>query len=93
MPAPHVDPTFLAQVKGWRLVTADIAYHMPDRPVLLQNFIWQEYDDVTRLIVLKRFLRFWEEKLDGPVHSVLIVCSGVIAPTRMQFRKGELTLN
>ena len=31
-------------LKGYRLTTAEILYHMPDHPKLLQSFIWQELD-------------------------------------------------
>ena len=29
---------------GYRLVTAEILYRMPDHPKLLQSYIWQDYD-------------------------------------------------
>ena len=31
-------------LKGYRLITAEILYHMPDHPRLLQAFVWQELD-------------------------------------------------
>ena len=31
-------------LKGYRLTTAEILYHMPDHPKLLQSFVWQELD-------------------------------------------------
>lgn len=97
MPArPLVDPGFEKQMKGCRLVTADIAYHMPDRPKLLQQFIWQEYDYVDwtpRFPILNRFLHFWEAKLDGKVHSVRVACTGIIAPTDMKYLNGSYIIN
>ena len=35
---------FRRQLQGYGLTTADILYHMPDHPGLLQRFIWQRYD-------------------------------------------------
>ena len=31
-------------LKGYRLTTAEILYHMTDHPKLLQTFVWQELD-------------------------------------------------
>ena len=28
----------------WRLTTAEILYHLPDHPGVLQTFIWQKLD-------------------------------------------------
>src|SRR4051812_18618665 len=38
-----VSKDFLKQLEGYGLTTADIHYHMPDHPKLLQQFVWQEY--------------------------------------------------
>ena len=35
---------FRAQLQGYGLTTADILYHLPDHPGLLQRFVWQRYD-------------------------------------------------
>ena len=32
------------QLYGRRLTTAEILYHLPDHPSLLQSYIWQAYD-------------------------------------------------
>jgi hypothetical protein len=32
------------QLRGWRLTTAEILYHMPDHPSVLQSFVWQQLD-------------------------------------------------
>ena len=32
------------QLRGYRLTTAEIIYHLPDHPALLQSFIWQDLD-------------------------------------------------
>lgn len=36
--------TFYQMLQGQRLTTAEIVYHLPDFPELLQSYIWQEYD-------------------------------------------------
>ena len=61
-----------AQLAGYRLTTAEILYHMPDHPGLLQSYLWQELDLAPRFPVLRRFLEFWERSLDGRLHSVRV---------------------
>lgn len=96
MPVPLVDPAFAKQIKGCRLVTADILYRIPDHPCVLQSFLWQEFDYVNvtpRFPILNRFLRFWEDTLDGKLHSVRVACTGIIAPTDLKYCKGYYDLN
>ena len=44
---------------GYRLATAEITYHMPDFPALLQTFVWQHYDLAPHFPRLRKFLDFW----------------------------------
>ncbi len=64
--------SLILQLRDYRLTTAEIYYHMPDHPGLLQTYLWQEYDLAPHFPELKRFLNFWTRKLDGPLHSVLV---------------------
>lgn len=59
-------------LRAYRLTTANIIYRRPDHLWLLQEFIWQEMDRVPGLPGLHRFLTFWNENLDGPIHTVLV---------------------
>ena len=77
---------------GYRLTTAEILYHRPDHPSLLQTFVWQEYDLAPRFPVLNRFLKFWEGNLDGKLHSVRVAATGIIAPADLKYARGEFTL-
>lgn len=79
-------------LRGYRLTTAEILYHRPDHPALLQTFLWQEYDLVPRFPELNRFLKFWESNLDGRLHSVRVAATGIIAPTDLKYARGEFTL-
>lgn len=74
-----VDPSFARQLRGYRLATAEILYHMPDHQGLLQSFIWQDYDIAPKYPVLNKFLEFWTRELDGPLHSVRVAGQEVIA--------------
>jgi len=70
------------QLRGYRLTTAEILYHMPDHPAVLQSYIWQELDIAPRYPVLQRFLDFWSREIEGRLHSVRITPVGLIQPVR-----------
>jgi uncharacterized protein Usg len=72
------------QLEDYRLTTAEILYHMPDHPGLLQAYIWQELDLAPRYPVLGQFLAFWQRELEGRLHSVRVASAGLIQPA--QFR-------
>jgi uncharacterized protein Usg len=69
-----------AQLDGYRLTTAQILYHLPDHPSLLQTYVWQEYDVAPRFPRLEKFLDFWHRTLDGKLHSVQVVSAKLISP-------------
>jgi len=66
------------QLKDYRLTTAEILYHLPDHPGILQTFVWQDLDIAPRYPVLHKFLDFWRRELDGPVHSVRVASAGLV---------------
>ncbi len=68
------------RLQGYRLTTAEILYHLPDHPSVLQSFIWQELDIAPRYPALNRFLEFWTRKIEGKLHSVRLASAGVISP-------------
>ena len=84
---------FEHQLAGYRLTTAEILYHMPDHPGLLQSYVWQELDLAPKFPELRRFLDFWTRELDGPLHSVKVTAAGLIAPARLRVFDAELTLH
>jgi uncharacterized protein Usg len=81
------------KLKGYRLTTAEILYHMPDHPRVLQSFIWQDLDIVPGFPVLNKFLRFWESSIDGRLHSVRVAARGIISDAELRMAGGEFTLN
>ena len=87
-----ISPHFLRQLAGYGLTTAEILYHLPDHPGLLQTFLWQEYDVAPRFPCLIRFLNFWQKELDGPLHSVRVGHSRLIKPAEIAIR-AEFRLN
>jgi uncharacterized protein Usg len=81
------------QLRDYRLTVAEILYHMPDHPGLLQSFVWQEMDIAPRYPMLRKFLTFWERELDGKVHSVKVASTPIITPGAYRFVGTELHLH
>lgn len=77
---------------NYRLTTAEILYHLPDYPELLQSFIWQEYDIAPRYPVLNKFLHYWSHNIEGKLHSVYVARQRIITPGEMAFVGHEFTL-
>ena len=81
------------QLKDYRLTTAEILYHLPDHPNLLQTYLWQDYDLSPEFPVLRRFLDFWRRSLDGRLHSVKVASQKLIRPPELRHAQLQLTLH
>ena len=86
-------PDFVRQLEGFSLTTAEILYRLPDHPVLLQSYVWQDYDMAPVFPALRKFLAFWLEKLDGPVHSVRVAHTSLIKPAELRNVSAEMLLH
>ena len=73
---------FRRQLEGYGLTTANILYRRPDHPWLLQTYVWQDYDLCPMFPHLNKFLNFWLEKLEGPLHSVTVAHARLIKPAK-----------
>ena len=80
------------QLRDYRLTTAEILYHLPDHPPLLQSYLWQEYDQSPNYPALNRFLDFWAHNLDGPLHSVKVAGQPLIQAPETRFASAYLRL-
>ena len=87
------DRSFTMQLSGYSLTTAEILYHMPDHRNLLQSYVWQDYDLAPEFPQLHKFLTFWEENLDGPLHSVRYASKQLISANTWSNVEGELVLH
>lgn len=85
--------TFDLAMRGYRLTTAEILYHMPDHPGLLQTFIWQELDQAPRFPVLNKFLSYWQTNLDGKLHSVRVAARGLFSAAELKHTGTVFTLH
>ena len=88
-----IDRQFASLLSGYSLTTAEILYRIPDHPLLLQSYIWQEYDVHPRFPRLRTFLDFWEQNLDGKLHSVKIAHKRLIAPAELRILAGEYRMH
>lgn len=81
------------QLAGKRLTTAEILYYMPERPRLLQSFVWQTLDLAPEFPRMNRFLEFWRAEIDAVIHSVSISCQGLVSPPRLRVAEDILRLH
>lgn len=81
LPVPHAD------TEGFGLTTAQIIYRVPDHLELLQDFLWQQYDVFPQFPNLRKFLAFWEEKIEGPLHSITVAHARLIHPVELRALK------
>ena len=84
---------FELMLRDYRLTTAEILYHFPDHPVLLQSYVWQELDLAPKFPTLKKFLTFWERELDGKIHSVKVMHAAMITPQEFRLVNSPLQIH
>jgi uncharacterized protein Usg len=84
---------FELQLSGYGITTAHILYRIPDFTSVLQTYVWQDYDIAPDFPEMHRFLAFWEEKLDGPLHSVRYTHKYLIGPGEWRRLDGEFRLH
>jgi uncharacterized protein Usg len=80
-------------LRDYRLTTAEIIYHLPDHPDLLQSFIWQKLDVPPDFPELRRFLEFWSRNIEGKLHSVKIGQAGFAGRPRFRHVRASLLLH
>jgi uncharacterized protein Usg len=79
-------------ISQYRLTTAEILYHLPDYPKLIQTYIWQDYDFAPKFPELMAFLGFWEGNIDGKLHSVYVASKKLVTPGEMRLCGHEVTI-
>src|ERR1051325_3512367 len=88
-----VSTDFQKQVNGYGLTTAHILYRRPDHRWLLQSYVWQAYDLFPDFAELIKFLNFWRETLEGPLHSEQEPHRQLIKPAELRTVNGEFRLH
>lgn len=79
----------LAEIEGYGLTTAKIIYRVPDHRHVLQDFLWQQYDVFPQFPTLRKFLAFWEEQIEGPLHSITVAHARLIHPVELSALAGR----
>ncbi|MBV8096916.1 MAG: Usg family protein [Acetobacteraceae bacterium] len=85
--------SLILQLKDYRLTTAHIYQHMPDHPGLLQEFLWQQYDQAPGFPELRKFLDFWQTKLDGKIHFVRVASASLVKTSEWRHTETYLRLH
>ena len=80
-------------LKGYGLTTAELFYRLPDYRNVLNSFVWQDYDLAPDYPQLFGFIEFWQEKIEGPLHSVRFTHRKLISPGEWRNVVGELRLH
>ncbi|MSO71031.1 MAG: Usg family protein [Alphaproteobacteria bacterium] len=78
---------------GFRPVTAEIVYRLPDYPDLLQTFVWQQLDRVPEYPRLKDFLTFWRRNIEGRLFSVRVAPASAPLAGRLRHAGQEFRLH
>lgn len=84
---------FALQLEGFSLTTAEILYRFPDHPVLIQSYVWQDYDQSPLFPRLKEFLDFWSRNLEGQLYRVRVTHKNLIQPREFSFVRGDVRLH
>ena len=58
--------------EGYRLVSVNVLYFLPDQNNLVNEFFWQTLDLVPRYPRVHRFLRFWRDEIDAKIKQVTL---------------------
>ena len=77
----------------YRLTTAEILYRLPDFPDLLQVFLWQKLDLAPDFPVLRGFLDFWRDNIEGAIHSVRVAQAGLLSRRELRHIGSSLLLH
>jgi len=80
-------------IKNYQLTTAEILYGLPDYPNLLQSFVWQKMDCAPEYPRLHKFLDYWHDNLDGPIHSVRVAGRDLISPSHIRGVSAQFVLH
>ncbi len=75
-------------LRGYGLTTAQIFYRLPDHPLVLQTYVWQNYDLAHDFPEMHGFLKFWQEKLDGPALRPLCAPTGYLGTGMARAERG-----
>ena len=77
----------------YRLTTAEILYHLPDHPHVLQSFVWQQIDQAPDFPRLHRFLAYWRTTIVAKLHSVTVAETPLLSGAELRYAAVLLQLH
>ncbi len=80
-------------LKGYGLTTAEFFYRMPDHQSVLNSFVWQDYDLAPDHPRLFEFVEYWQQQIEGPLHSVRFTHRRMLTSGEWRNQVGEFTLH
>ena len=80
-------------LRGYGLTTAELFYRMPDYKSVLNSFVWQDYDIAPDHPKLFKFIEFWHDEIEGPLHSVRFTHRKMLSGGRWENVVGEFQLH
>jgi uncharacterized protein Usg len=83
---------FELQLRGYGLLTAEVFYYLPDYPSLLQQYVFQDYDEAPDYPVLFGFLDHWRREIEAAIHSVRIAHERTLGPREWRRVDNEFIL-
>ncbi|MBF0270247.1 MAG: Usg family protein [Alphaproteobacteria bacterium] len=84
---------FDLMLKDYRLTTAEIFYHLPDHPNVLQSYVWQEYDHAPDYPELHKFLDYWSHNIEGTLHSIYVASAKPLRPGAWRYAQVSLSVH
>ncbi len=66
-------PALITRTAGYGLATIDILFRLPDSKLLVEEFIFQDYDHYPEFPRMRKLLRHWKETLEGPLLTVTVL--------------------
>lgn len=81
------------RIPDWRLTTAELLYHLPDHPHVLQSYVWQKLDLAPAFPNLEKFLDFWRREIEAPLHSIRVASAALTRPAELRYANGVFTLH
>jgi uncharacterized protein Usg len=78
---------------NYRLTTAEILYHLPDHPSVLQSFVWQNMDIAPEFPNLQKFLEFWTGNIEGKLHSVKVASTALVTQAELRHANASFSLH
>ena len=75
------------------MVSQDFRRQLGGYGLTTQSYVWQDYDLCPAFPVLNKFLNFWLETLEGPLHSVTVAHARLIRPAEIRAIDGVFRLH